>query len=101
MRQANWALQEKLFIANRDRLEAEGRVKQLQEMWVQEGSQWREQLDKVVVWLGRVATGFGPGDKMPVQEPVSLESISAGKLSPQDALREMIRKATTPNGRHT
>jgi hypothetical protein len=93
--------QQKLFIANRDRLEAEGRVKQLQDMWVHEGAQWREQMDGVIVWLARVATGFGPGDKLPVREPVSLEGISSGKLHPRDALHEMIRRATTSDGRNT
>ena len=101
LRRANADLQERLYIANRDRLEAEGRVKQLQDMWVHEGAQWREQLDRVLVWLARAATGFGPGDKMPVRESVALDSISSGKLHPADAVREMIRRATTPDGRNT
>lgn len=86
---------QKLFIANRDRIEAEGRLKQAQEMWVHEGTEWRNQMDRVIVWLGRVATGFGPGDEPPKRELVDADTVSHSKLSPQDALREILRRAQT------
>lgn len=93
MRQANWTLQEKLFVANRDRLDALAKVDHMATLWVHEGSQWRDQLNSVLVWLGRVATGFGPGDEMPKRELVEADTVSHSKLSPQDAIREIIRRA--------
>ena len=50
-------------------------------------------MDKVIVWLGRVATGFGPGDEMPKRELVEADTVSHSKLSPQDAIREILRRA--------
>ncbi len=93
LRRANQELQERLYVANRDRLEAEGRLRQAQEMWVQEGGLWRDQINTVLVWLGRVATGFGPGDEIPKRELVKADTVSHGKLSPQDVIHEMIRRA--------
>jgi hypothetical protein len=89
----NGELQERLYVANRDRLEAEGKLKQALEMWVQEGGLWREQLDRVVVWLGRVACGFGPGDSVPKQEHVSVDTVYAGKVHPKDMVQAIIRRA--------
>jgi hypothetical protein len=91
-------LRQKLYVSNRDRIEAEGRLKQAQEMWVHEGSQWRDQINSVLVWLGRVATGFGPGDDIPKRELVEADTVSHSKLSPQDSLREILRRAAQNNG---
>lgn len=95
LKRANGDLQERLFISNRDRLESDGRLKQAQEMWVHEGSQWRDQIERIMIWMARVSTGFGPGDSIPTQETVTSDPISPGKVHPFDLARAILNKAAT------